>query len=287
MPRLAYRLLCTGPDWVVDLLPKETAEQQERPAALLAALRISDDKYLPRDAGEFFESLRQQLYPLLLKGPNQAATAFVEGLLKPLRIDASAVAAAIGEVEKSWATLGQAGAQTLLRLCLPSLTASRYVPVLRVADELGRFWAWVGMMVWAQAGSLDEARPGAVDIAFPGMLTAVHVLPVLCRAGDRRDEACASALASIPESATPSSSYVGVVVGGSGPLPTSLVSAYSVVRGPATPGVARGGETRVVSWQKADSLFELASVGIDGPRLADAVRRQAASFVPPAAGEAA
>jgi hypothetical protein len=268
-----------GLDWVVDLMPKQEAEARERSADFLAALGVNADKYLQSDAARFFESLREGLYPLLLSEPMKSAATLLDNLLKPVGVDPTKVVGAVGDVRQAWAALGQNGAQLLLRSAQSGPKTSSYVPILGVADQIGRFWAWVGMVLWAGAGSLDQNRLGHINLTLSGVSAPVRLLPVLCGPDQRRDEAGASVVAALEGNATPSTVYVGVVMNGVGPL-SGPTSPYSVARGRARTDVARGGGVRVLTWQGAGTLFDLVSPETDPDKLAAAIRQAVSSFAP-------
>jgi hypothetical protein len=268
----------SGLDWVVDRLAKEKAEERERSAAFLAALGVTDDKYLEVDARSFFEALREQIYPFLLSAPMGQAKALVENLLAPTRVTPSELVQAVDQVRRAWRALGQAGAQSLLKSAMPGIGQSLYAPIVPTAEVVGRYWAWTGILLWSGAASLDEARQGHVNVISPAASGPVPVLPVLCAPDQRRGEVCAAAVAAVSRNATPATVFVGLAVGGIGPL-MAPTSPYSVARGRARADVARGGAIRVLTWQDANTVFNLASDGVDGGHLSEAVKQAALASV--------
>ncbi len=267
-----------GLDWVVDYLPRDAAEGRERPAGFLAALRVGADKYIESDAGAFFWSLRHQVFPLLLSEPRRRARVRIEKLFQPTHVNAAGVLGAAERVEQAWVELGQVGAQVELQSCVPSrMTApSRYIPILGLSHELGAYWSWIAMLVWAGAGQIELCSDG-VNVTVAGGGTHLPVVPVLCEGTERRDEACAITLSSMAKAPSPSIAYIGVVVGGQGPI-TGPARRYSMVRGLASANVARGGEVRV-AWQEAGTLFNVVTANADEGPLAQTLQRTAANYV--------
>lgn len=267
-----------GLDWVVDRIAKEKAEESERSSDFLSALGVAIDKYLEWDAKSFFEELREQIYPLLLSAPMGQAKTLVENLLGPTSIDPPDIVEAVDQFRESWRALGQSGAQSLLKSAMHRPDGLPYAPVVPTAEVLGRYWAWAGLLLWAGAASLDEAQHGQIGLISVTPAGKVTVLPVLCESDQRRGEACAATVATLLRSGVPATTFLGLAVGGAGPL-TAPTSPYSVARGRPRADVARGGAIRILEWQDADSVFDLVSDGIDGTNLAEAIKHAALTSV--------
>ena len=264
-------------DWTVGRTPLDEAITRERTARLLEALGPDQGGYINMDALDFFRQLRVEIYPLLLARPKQHATNLLDSLLGPTDVAVDEVISVVREVSNSWKDAGQGSGQQVLRRAVGTTSARAYVPIIPNAQEMGQYWAWVAMVIWAGAANFNASTLQA-EAAGTGA-GPIHVVPVFCRPGSARRQAAAEALIELAQaSASPSISYIGIVVGGAGPFKAPAVT-FSVTRGTSAPDVVRGGNVNV-EWTAPEEVFNLAEQETPSSEVAAAIRSHLSQLAP-------
>ncbi len=267
-------------DWMVGRVPFDEAITRDRTAHLLEALGADQGGYLNMETPVFFTELRGQMYPLLLNRPKHHARQLVEALFEPTEIVSADVMAAVEQVVATWKDAGQPAGQRALQQAVPGRQQRGYVPIVPNAKEIGTYWAWIGTAIWAEAVTLE---PGTLRAEVSSEeFGPVPIVPVICSPTDRCGETAATALGLLADAGTtPYARYVGLVVGGNGPI-DSPDSSYSVARGIPMPDVVRGGAVEV-DWIKPDGLFDLARRDVASDEFGEAVQSHLSRLIERAA----
>jgi hypothetical protein len=252
-------------DWVVGKKPREEATENSRTKDFLEASGVDGSRYVDAGAAEFFARLRDEIYVLLLERPRSIAKTLLSSLLSPTEIATEGVLTNLDACVAAWRDAGQARAQAELRTGFPVNGDRVYTPLIPHAGELGRYWAWLALM----------SHTGVVHLESPGLRALigsdVQVVPVMCESAQRRDDVAPLALDLLANDADePARRFVGVVVGGTGPMPT-LAAKYDMVRAEGSPDIVRGRSVHV-DWVAVDDAFGLASAGIAESDYAAALR---------------
>jgi len=252
-------------DWVVGRKPREEAAENQRTKDFLDASGVDESRYVDGGAAEFFAALRNEVYPLLLERPRSVAETLVKSLISPTEIPPDGVLANLEQLVGAWRSVGQAGAQAELRASFPVDRDRAYSAIIPRAAELGRYWAWLTLMCNAGVARVDVGSLRALVDAD------IEIVPVICDSSQRRDEVAPLALdllANVTDQ--PSRRFVGVVVGGTGPMPT-FSSKYDMVRAEGSADIVRGRNMQV-DWISVDDVFNLATAGVSAAAYAAAVR---------------
>lgn len=261
-------------DWMVGRSPFESVATRERSDHLVAATGTPGERYVQTDSVAFFRELRNAIQPLIHHRGAQQALALLATLLQPTTASADEFATSIRATEAGWAALDHDRRQALLRGLIPSSRDKGYVPFIAHAQELGRYWAWLAFADVAGAIQLNETR----TVATVTTDQSIQVLPVLCGSFERRDEAAMSVMADLvgaPDS--PTATYLGVVLGGMGPLQPPDAP-FNIARGVGAGDVVRGGEVRI-GWVDIADLFDVVDRDVDDAGLRSAVATRMTEFV--------
>lgn len=243
----------TGPDYLVDIRTAEQLSGTDEGAQLVAALRLQDGHDFDCGSCTFFRALREAAYPKLLIEPYRATEALINRLVEPTPLDPASLAVSVERVRDGWVAAGSAAGQSALLTTFSSFGydthANPYMPIRKHRDRLAEWWSWIAVGVWAE---VVEVR---ADLRMTTAGSGVEVVACVCPEGRRRDSTARQLQALVTSRLEmPGATLVGVVVGGTGPLPERTES-FSIARGTGTPSVARGRGTSF-TWMKADDLLE-------------------------------
>jgi SIR2-like protein len=258
-------------DWMVGRTPFDSAVTRDRSKRLLDATGTPGDRYLNMDTVEFFQSLRKNIQPLIHRRGVLHAVQLIESLLAPTKVSGNSFIGELESVAAKWAAGDAKTRQALMRQMIPKGASRHYLPFVEHAQVIGRLWAWFVLV--KAAGALDLDDTGTIATVRTDGVERIEVLPVLCGPVERRDEAALTLLAGIADDFdAPTRSYLGVVVGGVGPL-SPPASPLNIARGVPVGDVVRGGHLSV-NWATADAVFDVISRDADMGEVVTAIRER-------------